>query len=101
MSDLVGNPNCWFSHAQAQITMILHKNKTEKQKHIKSQTLSICVPLYHIYHIVPELNLMTNYGNHILSRCHFRSFMPMVVDHMRVKLQHGGCCQLKLYLCIT
>ena len=22
MSDLVGNPNCWFSHAQAQITLL-------------------------------------------------------------------------------
>ena len=22
MSDLVGNPNCWFSHAQAQIILI-------------------------------------------------------------------------------
>ena len=23
MSDLVGNPNCWFSHAQAQVNMIM------------------------------------------------------------------------------
>ena len=28
MSDLVGTPNCWFSHAQAQITSVNHSSYT-------------------------------------------------------------------------
>ena len=36
MLDLVGNPNCWFCHAQALIISFIHDNSAEMQEWCKS-----------------------------------------------------------------
>ena len=43
MSDLVGNPNCWFSHAQAQmkISLIKYEHIPLTFKNMKNETNSI------------------------------------------------------------
>ena len=53
MSDLVGNPNCWFSHAHAQMVLLRLYTFNDIEPFIRSLYLSLLFDMLRLRKMMP------------------------------------------------